>query len=183
MSNSISWLRQRRTSTGNRKAVTPFPPAPSLNSDSDSPCHCNSLSLSSPHPAARRKMPNAATFAARSHKQAPPFLPPVPAPARCLAVKELRQWRGGAERSFGFLISHYAGWKILVRLLVASSVFKMKNEATAACGTHQRHICVSVCVCVHCWEFKPFTWHNPLAPPPSFSICLPACCVARGLLN
>lgn len=62
-----------------------------------------------------------------------------------------------------------------MRLLVASSVFKMKNEATAACGTHQRHICVSVCVCVHCWEFKPFTWHNPLAPPPpSPSACQPA---------
>lgn len=26
LSNSISWLRQRRTSTGNRKAVTPFSP-------------------------------------------------------------------------------------------------------------------------------------------------------------
>lgn len=73
---------------------------------------------------------------------------------------------------FGFLISHYAGWKILVRLLVASSVFKMKNEATAACGTHQRHICVGVCVCV-CTAGN-LSHSLGIAPSPPLSL-LPAC--------
>lgn len=122
-------------------------------------------------------MPNAATFAARSHKQAPCPPSPLsscPSPSLCLAVKELRQWWGVGKGVFGFLISHYAGWKILVRLLVASSVFKMKNEATAACGTHQRHICVCGCMCV-CTAGN-LSHSLGIAPPPSLSAaaCLPA---------
>lgn len=93
-------------------------------------------------------------------------------PSLCLAVKELRQWWGVGEGVFGFLISHYAGWKILVRLLVASSVFKMKNEATAACGTHQRHICVCGCMCV-CTAGN--LSHSLGIAPPSLCCCLPAC--------
>lgn len=116
LSNSISWLRQRRTSTGNRKAVTPFPlrlPLLLL-----LPLQ---LSLASPHPFARRKMPNAATFAARSHKQAPcppsPFHHPFPLSLPgCQRVKAMV---GGGAGSFWF--SYF-------------SLCRLENPCATPCG-------------------------------------------------
>lgn len=71
LSNSISWLRQRRTSTGNRKAVTPHPCPPAG-------CHCSPPAFCPQKNAKRGDI-----CSARSHK--PRRTPPQRRP--CQRVK------------------------------------------------------------------------------------------------
>lgn len=115
LSNSISWLRQRRTSTGNRKAVTPFPLRLPLPLQLSLSLSLLLTLLPAEKCQTRRHSQRVRTSRRAAPLPHPPFLPPLSLPA-CQRVKAVV---GGGEGSFWF--SYF-------------SLCRLENPCATPCG-------------------------------------------------